>query len=356
LPEISVEHPFGTSLINGASQVNFGNVVIGSPPIYKTVTIRNSGTGSLTGVGVSLVNPNGLPFTIYSPSWNSIAPGISKSFTVGFKPEEAGYFNASVQIVSNDVGRSPFVFDISGSGITAPEIAIEQPPGTPLKDNFGEMVFKPGFVERTGETKAIVIRNAGTATLSMLGISISGPNDADFLIGPLEVSDLEPGASLQFSATFMPSGAGIRSATLRITSNDSDEEIFEILMVGASSIPQPEIVVEQPKGNGLYAGWSKKTFGKVKVGKTGVAKTFTIKNTGTANLSGLAITKKGKNAKDFIVSSPLNTSLTQGGSTTFRVTFKPKAAGTRNAAIQIRNNDPDENPFNINLSGFGVTK
>jgi hypothetical protein len=35
------------------------------------------------------------------------------------------------------------------------------------------------------------------------------------------------------------------------------------------------------------------------------------------------------------------------------VTFKPKAKGNRNAAIHIRSNDADENPFDIKLTGLG---
>lgn len=47
-------------------------------------------------------------------------------------------------------------------------------------------------------------------------------------------------------------------------------------------------------------------------------------------------------------------SLAPGASTTFKVTFKPTAAGTRKAAIHIESNDADENPFDIKLGGEGV--
>lgn len=39
---------------------------------------------------------------------------------------------------------------------------------------------------------------------------------------------------------------------------------------------------------------------------------------------------------------------------TFQAVFKPKAGGTRVAAMHIQNNDPDRNPFDLTLTGMGV--
>jgi hypothetical protein len=45
--------------------------------------------------------------------------------------------------------------------------------------------------------------------------------------------------------------------------------------------------------------------------------------------------------------------LAPGASTTFKVTFGPKAKGTRTAQIQVKSNDPNENPFDVTVSGKG---
>jgi hypothetical protein len=123
----------------------------------------------------------------------------------------------------------------------------------------------------------------------------------------------------------------------------------------ALAIPSPEITVQQPAGKNLKDGITSKSFGTVAL-KSTVTKTFTIRNTGTANLTGLAITKTGAYSKNFTVKAPLKSSLAPGGSTTFKVTFKPSAKGTRKAVIHIRSNDSNENPFDIALTGKGVTK
>lgn len=116
----------------------------------------------------------------------------------------------------------------------------------------------------------------------------------------------------------------------------------------------PDISVQQPAGSQLADGSSKKSFGTAKLGKKGVSKTFTIKNTGSAPLNNLAVALTGKHKKDFKVTAPSKTSLAPGASTTFKVTFKPKTKGTRNALLQISSNDKDENPFDITVTGLAV--
>ena len=88
--------------------------------------------------------------------------------------------------------------------------------------------------------------------------------------------------------------------------------------------------------------------------RRGKTKTFTIRNTGSANLTGLKITKDGAKPRDFTLTQPAKRSLAPYGSVKFKVTFEPNSKGTRKAAIHIRSNDANENPFDIKLTGSGV--
>jgi hypothetical protein len=116
----------------------------------------------------------------------------------------------------------------------------------------------------------------------------------------------------------------------------------------------PEIDVQHPAGSSLADGSSKKSFGTIRVGATGAAKTFVIKNTGTSVLNGLAISIEGAHGGDFTVTGSVKTSLPSGGTSKFKVSFKPTAKGTRNASILIKSNDANENPFDIQLTGLGA--
>ena len=112
----------------------------------------------------------------------------------------------------------------------------------------------------------------------------------------------------------------------------------------------PDIVVEQPAGFPLANGSGTVDFGSVSGGSSG-SRTFTIRNAGATNLTGLAATVGGANPSDFVAGPPGVTTLASGISTTFTVTFTPPASGTRNAVLHIASNDPDDNPFDVALTG-----
>lgn len=88
---------------------------------------------------------------------------------------------------------------------------------------------------------------------------------------------------------------------------------------------------------------------------TPLVQSFTIKNHGTALLTGLTVVKTAEGTPgDFAVGSPGSSTLAPGATATFTVTFTPSALGVRTAQLQIASNDPDESPFRISLEGTGV--
>ncbi|MES2660217.1 MAG: choice-of-anchor D domain-containing protein [Verrucomicrobiota bacterium] len=121
--------------------------------------------------------------------------------------------------------------------------------------------------------------------------------------------------------------------------------------IGGATVKAPEISVNGPDGDPLEDNTGKTRFGTVKPGQTGTARKFTIKNTGKAKLTGLSVSKTGK---DFIITGSVAPSLAPGKSTSFKVSFKPSSAGTKNAVIKIDSNDADEAPFEIKVIGVGA--
>ncbi|MDZ4401671.1 M6 family metalloprotease domain-containing protein [Prosthecobacter sp.] len=126
--------------------------------------------------------------------------------------------------------------------------------------------------------------------------------------------------------------------------------VDQVVFAGGSG--GPEIVVEQPASNGLTDNASTVDFGTALPGNNTV-RTFTIRNTGNAQLNGLVVTRNGTNDTDFALGSLGQTSLNPGDFTTFTVTFTPGASDARTAALHIQSNDADENTFDINLMGSG---
>ena len=126
--------------------------------------------------------------------------------------------------------------------------------------------------------------------------------------------------------------------------------------VAQFTLPVPEITLEQPAGTPLADGTGNVSFGTVTLGSNST-RIFTIKNTSTADLTGLGITIDGTDAAAFAVTAaPTAPVPGPSGSTTFTVTFTPGSAGAKSAALHLASNDADENPYDIALTGIGLTR
>jgi hypothetical protein len=165
---------------------------------------------------------------------------------------------------------------------------------------------------------------------------------------PLPVKSWGMGRFDEFVAFLVAGNFGNTNTGVNVRSG---EAYFTNFVAGAVS---PEVTVEQPVASNLNDGKAKRSFGTVSIRSGPKSKVFVIRNDGTTKLRNLAITRDGSHAADFSITKPAATSLDPGQSTTFQVTFKPKAKGSRSAAIHITSNDADESPFDISLTGLGV--
>jgi hypothetical protein len=352
-PEIAVEEPVNNDLANGAAVRNFGSLGVGSTSGVITFTIRNTGEGQLSGLTISKTGSHAADFLIMSAPAATVDSGASTSFAVAFKPTAPGSRSAVLHIASNDGDENPFDIQVSGTGTVAPEIVVEQPAGKRLKSGLAVVDCGLGIVGIGGTKMNFAVWNSGSADLTGIKVSVVGINAGDYQVTKPAYASLAPNACTFFDVIFKPTAIGTRTALVEIASNDGDESPFIINLTGAAKLPAPEIAVQQSSGGSLVDGAAKRSFGTVTIGRS-KSKAFTIRNVGSATLKGLAITKDGANKGDFTVTPIARTSLAAGGKTTFRVTFKPGAKGTRNAAIHIRSNDANESPFDIRLAGAAV--
>ncbi len=143
-------------------------------------------------------------------------------------------------------------------------------------------------------------------------------------------------------------------------SNLADFYIASVDFAGPSTAPEINV-----KGNSTTIASGDTTpsttddtdFGSTAVNGGTVMKTFTIENTGTADLTLTGTPKvslSGTNAADFSVTTQPTSPVTASGSTTFVVTFDPSAPGLRTATVSIANDDADENPYTFAIQGTGT--
>ena len=352
LPVITVEQPAGTALTSGGSK-DFGSSAVGTA-VPLTFTIKNSGTASLTSVVVTKDGTNSADYTVTASPASTVAANGNTTFTVAFNPSAGGSRTATLHIASNDATHNPFNIVLTGSGV-GPAIVVEQPPGTGLASGGSTVDFGSSVVG-TPYPLTFTIRNVGTVDLSGIGVTPTGTDSGDYTVTSPPAATVAAGGNTTFTVAFNPLAGGIRAAALNIASNDSIHNPFIISLTGnGMASAAPLIVVEQPAGTALTSDSGLIGFGSALVGGTPKTLTFTIRNTGTADLTGLAVTADGINGTEFTVTTAPAATVAARDSTTFVVTFNPTGGGTRIATLHIANSDATTDPFNIAVTGIGTT-
>lgn len=91
------------------------------------------------------------------------------------------------------------------------------------------------------------------------------------------------------------------------------------------------------------------SFGAVRVSGATVTRTVTIANTGRGALAVGAVSLNGPNANSFRIDTLPATTVAAGRTTSFRVTCAAVSAGALVAQMEVASDDPDENPYRVNL-------
>ena len=247
--------------------------------------------------------------------------------------------------------------NVTGNGVSIPD--GNATPSTADHTDFGSSLVTGGTVVRT-----FTIQNLGDSNLTLTGtpkVAVTGTHAGDFTLTAVPASPVTALGSTTFQVTFNPSSSGLRTATLTILNDDSDEGIYDFAIHG-NGLLAPEINVT---GNNVSIADGDVTpstsdhtdFGSALVTGATVVRTFTIQNLGDASLT-LSGTPKvlvsGTHAADFTVTALPTSPVTPGSSTTFQVTFDPSAGGTRTATLTIPNDDSDEATFAFSIRGAGV--
>lgn len=327
---------------------------ISSPPQAQTVVVGDTVIFSVTATGENL-----------SYQWRKdevnlvddthISGSQSPTLTItNADSNDAGSYTVVITNLAGDVTTTPVDLTVRSEDLGS-DIYVTK--GVMAIDNATSTVdFGSVSSGIAGTPQLFTITNNGTADLTGLSISRSGANAGDFTLTQPALSTLIPGASTTFTVSFKPTKTGNRTATISIASNDASDNPFTFTAKGKGTAPAPDITVEQPVKTILVNGTSSMAFGTAVVGKAGRILTFTVRNDGSAELTGLKLSAAGKHPNDFILTQPKKAKLAPGASVTFKVQFKPTAKGSRSAELRIASNDSDENPFKVKLAGTGSAK
>jgi hypothetical protein len=319
-----------------------------TPPVV-TVPANISVTGSGAGAVVTYAAPTATDNVGVVSLTQTAGLASGATFPLG---TTTNVFQATD--AAGNTGNASFTVTVTAPTAT-PEIAVfngaSTAPANERADNVGTQDLGGVNTGSSSAAQTFTIQNLGSATADLTGLVVTSTNATEFTFTAPLAATLAPGATTTFTVTFSPSGTGARSGVIKIASNDTDENPFDIMLTGTGLVPEigiaNSLAVDIPD-TGSQA------FGTTEVGLD-LFQTFTVSNSGTGALSLGAITFGGSHPSDFIVSTaPGLSSVPASGSTTFTVRFRPLGAGARSAVMSIVNDDADENPFDITLSGTGL--
>jgi len=231
---------------------------------------------------------------------------------------------------SNDGNSTNYTIVIAGN---QPDIAV-----SPDSHNYGSVPLGDS------DDYCFTISNTGNSGLHVSNQEIVGPHASDFSIisGPSGGFYLAPGATApEITIRFAPSALGNRTSTWQIYSDDPDENPFNVSLSGIG-IEIPDIDVSPTSYD----------YGTVEIGSSADCD-FTISNTGNGVLYLSSQQIVGSHSEDFnIISGPsFPFYLSSGATQEITIRFAPSAEGFKEARWRIHSDDPDENPFEVPLSG-----
>jgi hypothetical protein len=212
------------------------------------------------------------------------------------------------------------------------------------------LAFPSTAVGVTSAAQTITLKNAGTGTLQINELALSGTDYKSYALSattcPFAPTTLAAGSSCTISITFTPATTGTLTAQLNIYDNAIGTPQTAAL-TGTGATSGAPVVSLTPKTL---------TFASTKVGSTSAAKVVTLKNTGksTLDINGGGITISGTDPSSFLVkTTTCGATLAAAASCTISVEFKPAASGTLTAALQVSDNAAGS-PQSVSLSGTGA--
>lgn len=232
-PEIAIEQPLDTPLMDGASVLTFEPTAV-STLSTLTLRVRNEGGLPLTLSGVTVEGADASSFSVTPPILSQLTEDEHVDFQLHFSPVSSGIKHATLRLISNDADEGSFEIHLTGTGFGDPQIQVEQPAEQSLINGVSSLSFNSVNLGASSSALTVTVRNTAPATILNLGsITVSGDSASDFKVNATGMSHLlAGGASTSFTIQFTPLAGGVRTATLNIVSTDFSDSPFQLHLTG----------------------------------------------------------------------------------------------------------------------------
>ncbi len=343
-----------TGLASGSYTIAPSNTGYTFTPVSQNATVS---TVNVTGVNFSANAAPGAPTITTQPVNQTVTTGQTATFTVvagGTAPLSyqwqknggniAGATSASytTPVMTTADSGSTFRAVVTNTAGTvtsaAATLTVNAAPVAGIQVGSTSINFGNGVVG-SNSSQVLIIRNTGTATLSITQVNASGSGSfsvSGFSL-PLNVNG---GQQTTITVSFSPTSVGAASGNISIVSNAPTSPTS----VGLS-------------GTGIVATLTlgisptSLSFGNVTTGTSSASQNVTITNTGNSNVTISQVNVSGSGYS--FTGSSIPVTLSPAQNSTLAAQFSPAVAGSISGNITIVSN-ASGSPAAVSLSGTGV--
>ncbi|MFI4972169.1 MAG: beta strand repeat-containing protein, partial [Hyphomicrobiales bacterium] len=294
----------------------FANQNLNTTSAAQSVTLTNSGTGTLT---ITSIVPSA-QYAQTNTCGASVAPAANCSINVTFTPTATGAQPGTITVTDNATG-SPHTVTLSGTGV-APAVSFSP----------ASLIFANQNLNTTSAAQSVTLTNSGTATLTLTSIVASAQYAQTNTCG----ASVAPAANCSINVTFTPTVVGSDPGTITVTDS-------------ASGSPQTISLTGTGVAPAISFSPTSLSFGNQTQNTTSASQAVTLTNTGSAALTITSVLASAQYAQ----TNTCGASVAPAANCSISVTFTPTATGSQPGTITVTDNATGS-PHTIALSGTGT--
>ena len=203
--------------------------------------------------------------------------------------------------------------------------------------NYGDVVIG------TVASENFIVRNLGGAELQVSGTSLIEGQAQEFAItqgaAPFVVA---PGQTHNLQIRFAPASRGHKTTTLRLTSDDPDENAVDVNLSGNGLLPPDIDLASAPPD-----------YGEVVVGTT-ASRPFFIRNLGDVELQVTPSLVNSQTGEFAIAQGTASFTVMPGATHSLDIQFAPSSSGPKTTTLRLASNDQDEATIDVPVAGIGM--
>jgi outer membrane protein assembly factor BamB len=326
--------------------------------VIQSLAIRNRGDDFLDIEPLKLTGKDSADFRIskidpasaVTPTGGlRVNPRDSVKVDIVFEPTGSGARAATLLIDSNDPRTPNLRVELQGLATDGPDI-----------DSDTRLVDFDSVSVDTTVSRFLTINNRCSRPLALTELSTGSSSFS----AHWTAQSIAPFDSAMVTISFSPTDTLLYADTLRIVSNDPDENPYMVELRGVGKAPDIDIETAQqnPPGkpalknapltsNGYHATASTEaTFGKVCVNSTN-SRFLTVHNRGNAEL---IVDSLRTDSRYFAVFPTTGFTIPAYGNRKVELAFSPDTCRQYSGSLRLWSNDPDEGISEVLLTGEGI--